>query len=428
MAKVQIKLDKRNNCKKPDGSYPLVLVLSHQSKTRTISLKYYFTIEQWNDKELMPIDYSNAKHIGAKIRSYLSKAEMLLIDKKLELDSMPISDLIVYIQSEIFSTNSTSAKIKENYVRRNIQSESLVKYGDTKISRLRVAKKHGNANAIKDAIASIKKFTNREEIFFSDIDQNFLKDYVAFCTARGNKPNTIRAYLSQIKALFSEATEDENMKINLFPKFKIPKAVKTKKRSLRINDILEIRKLEIKPKSALWNSRNYFLFMFNNMGLNYIDLVKLKKSQIIQSKYDNDNQLIEGRMVYSRSKTKGEFSVKLTIESIQILNAYNIGNKSEKDFIFPMGYEETEVGRSRYNQHRKRLNIKLKELATLSGISQEVTTYYARHSWATIAKRKLVPVSVISEGLGHADLKTTQIYLDSFDDDVLDQANEDIVG
>ena len=57
-----------------------------------------------------------------------------------------------------------------------------------------------------------------------------------------------------------------------------------------------------------------------------------------------------------------------------------------------------------------------------------ILTYYARHSWATIAKRKLVPVSVISEGLGHADLKTTQIYLDSFDDDVLDQANEDIVG
>ena len=98
------------------------------------------------------------------------------------------------------------------------------------------------------------------------------------------------------------------------------------------------------------------------------------------------------------------------------------------DFIFPMGFEETEVGRNRYNQHRKRLNIKLKELATLAGISQDVTTYYARHSWATIAKRKLVPVSVISEGLGHADLKTTQIYLDSFDDDVLDQANEDIVG
>ena len=285
-------------------------------------------------------------------------------------------------------------RIKENYIRRNIQSESLIEYSDTKTARLRVAKKHGNANAIKDAIASLKKFTNREEIYFSDIDQNFLKDYVASCTARGNKPNTIRAYLSQIKALFNEASEDEHMQINPFPKFKIPQAVKTKKRSLRINDILEIRKLDIKPKSALWNSRNYFLFMFNNMGLNYIDLVKLKKSQVIQAKYDNDNQLIEGRM----------------------------------DFIFPMGFEETEVGRNRYNQHRKRLNIKLKELATLAGISQDVTTYYARHSWATIAKRKLVPVSVISEGLGHADLKTTQIYLDSFDDDVLDQANEDIVG
>lgn len=92
-----------------------------------------------------------------------------------------------------------------------------------------------------------------------------------------------------------------------------------------------------------------------------------------------------------------------------------------------MGYEETEQGRRRYNQHRKRLNIKLKELAKLANIDEDLTTYYARHSWAIIAKRKLVPISVISEGLGHADLKTTQIYLDSFDDNVLDQANDDIV-
>ena len=247
MAKVAVKLDKRDNCKRPDGTYPLVLVLSHQSKTRTISLKYYFLPELWDNKEVQPIDYPNAKHVGAKIRSYLSKAEMLLVDKKLEIDSMPISELKVYVQGEIFSTNSTSKRIKENYIRRNIQSESLIEYSDTKTSRLRVAKKHGNANAIKDAIASLKKFTNREEIYFSDIDQNFLKDYVASCTARGNKPNTIRAYLSQIKALFNEASEDEHMQINPFPKFKIPQAVKTKKRSLRINDILEIRKLDIKP-------------------------------------------------------------------------------------------------------------------------------------------------------------------------------------
>ncbi|MBI1835924.1 MAG: phage integrase SAM-like domain-containing protein [Flavobacteriia bacterium] len=428
MAKVAIKLDKRDNCKKPDGTYPLVLVLSHHSKTRTISLKYYFLEEQWDGVELQPIDYPNAKHVGAKIRSYLSKAEILIIDKKLELDSMPISELKVYIQGEIFSTSSTPIRVKENFIRRNIHSESLIKYGDIKISRLRVAKKHGNANAIKDALASIKKFTKREEIYFSDIDQNFLKDYVAFCNSRGNKPNTIRAYLSQIKALFGEAMEDDVINILPFPKFKIPNAVKTKKRSLRINDISEIRKLELKPKSAIWNARNYFLFMFNNMGLNFIDLVKMKKNQILQTKYNKNKKLVEGRIVYKRSKTKGEFSVKLTSESIDILNEYNIGSKLNDDFIFPMGFEDTEKGIRRYKQHRKRVNVKLGDLAKMANIDEDITTYYARHSWATIAKRKLIPISVISEGLGHADLKTTQVYLDSFDDDVLDQANEDIVG
>lgn len=428
MAKVAVKLDKRDNCKRPNGTYPLVLVLSHQSKTRTISLKYYFLEGQWDGVELQPIDYPNAKHIGAKIRSYLSKAEILLIDKKLELDTMPIAELKVYVQGEIFSSNSTPTRVKENFIRRNIQSASLVAYGNVKMERLRIAKKHGNANAIRDAFSSLKKFTNREEIYFSDIDQNFLKDYVAYCTARGNKPNTIRAYLSQIKALFNEAFEDEAMSVSPFPKYKIPKAVKTKKRALRMDNISQIRKLELKPKSALWSARNYFLFMFNNMGLNFIDLAKLRKDQIIQAKYDKDKQLIEGRIVYSRSKTKGEFSVKLTTESIVILNTYNIGEKLNKDFVFPMGFEDTELGRKRYEQQRKRVNRKLREVAKMAKIPEDITTYYARHSWATIAKRKLVPISVISEGLGHADLKTTQIYLGSFDDDVLDQANEDIVG
>ena len=72
------------------------------------------------------------------------------------------------------------------------------------------------------------------------------------------------------------------------------------------------------------------------------------------------------------------------------------------------------------------MNRKIKELAQLAGIDEEVTSYFARHSWATIAKRKGVPVALISEGLGHQQLKTTQIYLDSFDDDALDAANESI--
>lgn len=113
---------------------------------------------------------------------------------------------------------------------------------------------------------------------------------------------------------------------------------------------------------------------------------------------------------------------------MEILNEYDIQSKEDKDFIFPLHFENSEQGRKRYQQQRKRVNRQIHEMAKLAGIDEEVTTYYARHSWATIAKRKDMPVALISEGLGHSDLKTTQIYLASFDDDALDDANAAIVG
>ena len=197
---------------------------------------------------------------------------------------------------------------------------------------------------------------------------------------------------------------------------------------LRIADVETIRNLELNSSSAIWRARQYFLFMFNNMGINFIDLVKLKKNQIARAEYEVNGKLISGRITFDRTKTKNAFSIKLTSESMEILNDFNIAEKLQDDFVFPFGYEESQKGRERYKQQRKRVNRKLREIAKLSSISEEITTYYARHSWATIAKRKMIPVTMISEALGHADLKTTQIYLDSFDNEDLDAANENIVG
>ena len=132
-------------------------------------------------------------------------------------------------------------------------------------------------------------------------------------------------------------------------------------------------------------------------------------------------------MIYTRSKNGRQYSIKLTSESIVILNAYNIAEKEESKLIFPIGYESSASGFKRYSKKRQRINKRIRQIGEKAGVKEPITSYYARHSWATIAKRKLIPVSVIAEGLGHSDLKTTQIYLDLFDDDILDDANDSIV-
>lgn len=430
MAKVKLKLDERKGSLKNDGSFPLILSLSHKRKTRMILLGYSLLPKMWSESSLKITGIENCKHITAKIKSQLAKAESIIHSFRLDIDQIQIAELKVKIESEIFSVETTSSLSRESYILRNTNTSSLIDYSLQKIERFRLSNRHGSAEAIDIAMRSLKNFFNKKDVLFTEINVTTLKNYQAYCTSKGNKLNTIGAYLRQVRALFNEAIDEGIIEEKLYPfkKFKLPKAPKTKNRALRMHEIDAIRELEVKPKSALWNARNYFLFMFNNMGINFIDLVKLKKSQLFETSYDEDGHLISGRVSYNRSKTSSAFSIKLTSESIEILGQYNIGSKKPSDFVFPNGFEDSEQGRKRYKQQRKRLNRKLREMAELAEIDKSITSYFARHSWATIAKRKNVPITLISEGLGHSEIKTTQIYLDSFDDDALDSANSNIVG
>ncbi|PHR46500.1 MAG: hypothetical protein COA32_10170 [Fluviicola sp.] len=428
MAKVKVKLDRRKASQKKDGSFPIVLVINHNSKTRTISLNYSVKDDSWKDSTIEVKSITNHKRITAKIRSQLSKAEMYLINNKIEVDSMDVSELKQRIQAEILSNNNTSQRKRERFISKKLNSASIVDYSKGKLERLRESNKNGYAFAINTSLNTLKRFTGTEDILFVEIDLVFLKNFTAYCVGRGNKPNTISAYLRPIKTLFREAIQEGVIpaELNPFPKYKIPKAKNTKKRALRMEDIAKIRALQLKERSAHWDARNYFMFMFNNMGINLVDIAQLKKKQIIESKYKN-GELISGRMVYTRSKNGRQYSIKLTSESIAILNKYNIAEKKDNELLFPIGYEASSSGFKRYSKKRQRINKRIRQIGEKAGIKEGITSYYARHSWATIAKRKMIPVSVIAEGLGHSDLKTTQIYLDSFDDDILDDANDSIV-
>ena len=127
-------------------------------------------------------------------------------------------------------------------------------------------------------------------------------------------------------------------------------------------------------------------------------------------------------------KNQRDFSIKLTDEAIKILNFYNIGDKAPEDLVFPIGFENTKTGLETYNQKRKRINERFRDIAKQIGEEElNLTTYVARHSWATIAKKSGISHAIIGEGLGHEDSKTTETYLEEFENEVLDDANELIV-
>jgi integrase len=149
--------------------------------------------------------------------------------------------------------------------------------------------------------------------------------------------------------------------------------------------------------------------------MNFVDLVKLQVKDI-----NND------RIFYGRSKTGDQLSVRITNELKDILSYY-IEGKSVEDYLFPANYDGSTKHFEKYKTQRRRMNENLKIIAKDAGIEEHFTTYTIRHSWATIAKFMGVPTEVISEGLGHNSLKTTEIYLKSFTNHVLDEANEMVV-
>ncbi len=214
----------------------------------------------------------------------------------------------------------------------------------------------------------------------------------------------------------SSLKEDRFLPIkNPFLHYKIPSTARTKKKALSKEKIVAIRNLRYEENSNLWHTKNYLLGMFNCRGMNLIDFAKLKIKDISGS-----------RVFYGRSKTGDPLSIRITDEFAVILNHY-IQGKVENDFIFPSGYDGSVETFTKYRSDRRLVNKLLKRIAEDAGIEEKITSYYIRHSWATIAKNMGISTEIISEGLGHHSLKTTEIYLKSFDNSVLDDANELIV-
>ena len=167
--------------------------------------------------------------------------------------------------------------------------------------------------------------------------------------------------------------------------------------------------------TPLWHTKNYTLVMFYCRGMNFIDMVKIRVRDISN-----------GRLYYGRSKTGDPFSVKIT-DGLQKILEYYLKDKEPQDFLFPTNYDGSSKHYQKYKSQRRRMNERLKVLAKDAGIEGSFTTYYIRHSWATIAKYMGISTEIICEGLGHSSIKTTEIYLKDFENAILDEANERIV-
>lgn len=396
MASVKLFLFRYKKLK--DGSHPIVIQVIKDGSRKLINLGFSARPNQWDDENNVP----NSKHPDYKslilhIKEKRSQAVQALVDLEHEKRPYTIEELVEKIKG-------------------SDQYYSFYEFTENLISKLTRTGNLGNARVYENTFNVFKKFMDDKDIDFKALNYKKIKEFEEYLYSKDRKVNTVSVHLRTLRAIYNRAIKEKIVRKELYPfdDIKISKE-ETQKLAITREDIDKIRDLDLSDNIELEKARDYFMFSFYMRGMSFIDLAYLKGKNINN-----------GRINYTRKKTRQKFSIKLTENAKQIIGKYS--DLSDPDsFIFPIIQRKGDEYLD-YRNAMRLSNKKLKTIGEMVGLSTQLSTYVSRHSWATIAKRSGISTAIISEGLGHDTEQTTQIYLDSFGSDVLDDANEKITG
>ena len=285
---------------------------------------------------------------------------------------------------------------------------------EEQIKQLRKEHRYGTANNYEKTKRSLESFLRNKKLTFSNFDEQLIADYNTYLISKGLMRNSISFYMRNLRAIYNKAVKHKIVrKKELFSEV-YTGIDKTRKRAVDERLISKLYNLKLDNNDVLTLTRDIFIFSYCMRGMSFVDIAYLKKSDISN-----------GVIRYCRRKTGQLMNIKIEPCIQNIINKYK-NNTSE--YIFPI-IKSDDKGEA-YKQYRSAINIYNRNLGVLSdmiGSGCKLSSYTARHSWATAARKYAVPISVISAGMGHSSEITTQIYLKSIEDEVVDRANAEII-
>ena len=396
-ATTAIILDKR--IKSKNDTYAVKLRITHNRKQQYYPLNIHLSVEDWEKAQ-----QQNLRGDLKQIKLVCNKFEHRAVEIIRELPSF------------------TFAAFEKRFLNENASEKADVfSYFEKYIEDLKNEERIGTATSYNNAFVSLKSFLDdkrRKVLPFEHITVDFLNKYQIWMIAKGNSMTTVGIYLRSLRTILNQAIEKGFLKTEDYPfglrKYQIP-ASRNIKKALTKADIKKI--VEYVPVTeAEGRARDLWLFSYLCNGANIKDLSLLKYKNL-------DSKSIQ----FIRSKT--ERSTKQDLKPILVMRIPKINEIIEKHgvkpieqntFVFGLLHETDNVQKrkAKINQATKTINKYIKRIGKVLEIELELTTYTARHSFATIMKRSGASTEMISESLGHKDKKTTDNYLDSFEDDV----------
>ena len=389
-----------------DGIAPICIRVTKNRKSRLIATGVTVPIRLWNsENQRIDSDLPEFRESQLKLDSKVAKLYRRI--RKLEALEVDVT-LDNLLETNGRKVNCTIGECLDATISR---LESLGKYGS--------ASKH---KSLRSRLAQYRTLNTR----LDEIDLTFLRDFELFLRKIGNTNNSIATKFAIFKAAYNKALAEEQFvtKSNPFSKFKVGSLwTKTRKRAITKEDVQKLMELKIEPSHQTEYrdfARDVFLFSYFTAGINFTDIASLRYCDIVG-----------GRISYSRNKTQKLLSFRLMPKAVSIIEKYSRLGHSSDDYIFPILDRRIHVTPqqifNRTHKTLRKVNRELKVLGEMIGLQIPLTTYVARHTYATVLKRSGVNIAIISESLGHSDLSTTQIYLDSFENSQIDEAMKNLL-
>lgn len=409
-----------------DGTHPFWLRITKSRKTRYVATGLSLHPKHWNEQK-EEIRRSYPEPFREELIKNLRRWEDKYADAAKELAE----------DDEAHDAGDVAAKAIEG--RTATRRVKLLAYIDEQTDALRAAGRVGSAGNYKDLRNQLQKFIraeyHAEDVPFDRVTVMFCNRWESVLEASGMTQVTLSFRFRTLRAVVNRAIAEGVAKAERYPfarnvaernKFNVGKFdTSTTKRAISRDDVRRIEALEVET-DRLRLAKSVFLFSFYVGGINFVDLARLRWRNITT---DSEGKQ---RLSYVRQKTGGRFSLRLVVPAVALVEQYRpFTLESPDNYVFPilsMTIHKTPMQiKNRLNKVIGQVNKDLKVLGELAGIATPLTTYVARHSFATALKRAGQSVAVISEAMGHKTEAVTAVYLDSFATETLDSAFESLV-
>ncbi|CCX66092.1 site-specific recombinase phage integrase family [Prevotella sp. CAG:1058] len=400
MATIKIKL-RPSATQGSEGT--LFFQVIHRRVTRTVSTDYHVNTDEWDDA------LSAVRMGGSPGR----QAYLQMVASKIRWNMKQFTAILV--EKETAGVQYTADDVVEAY-RRMPPCQTWFGFIRSMADRKIMAGRHGTAKTYSDALKSFSAFRSGEDIVLDALDGDTIVMYEAWLRYRGLKRNSSSCYMRTLRTLYRKAvgmglTTDKDIFRHVFTGF-----AKTAKRAIPLASIRSIRQLELPEGSRIAFARDVFMLSIYLQGMSFVDMAYLRKSDISS-----------GQLQYNRKKTGQCITVSWEPSMQAIVDEY-AHLTGGSPYLLPIITRLDGTERRQYVKMEHNVNRLLKKIGAMAGVRIPLTTYVARHSWATTMRDMGYDLSIVSRGLGHESLKTTQIYLSTIDTSAVANANRRMIG